>query len=341
MNVYVSYLKRKLYIIVLFSLIGGIIGYTYAYLQKTTYTATLTFALEDEKASGGGMSSALGLASSLGIDVGGGNAGGAFSSANLIELIRSRRLVEKALLNAVSFQKENKSLADFYVEFNGMNKNWGTSPVLKSLNFNPSVARSTYSMQQDSILGIIFQQITGPKGILSVSQKDKKSSIISIEVKCENELFAKWFTEALANEVSDFYIDTKSKKAKLNFLILQKQTDSVQAELNSALSGAATATDNNFNLNPALNVKRVSSTKKQVDVQLNTAILTQLVTNLEMAKVALRKETPLIQIIDSPILPLNKEKPGKSKMLILGAFLGAFFTGVFLIVIRVYKNIMN
>jgi hypothetical protein len=29
-----------------------------------------------------------------------------------------------------------------------------------------------------------------------------------------NELFSKYFTEALVKEVSDFYIDTKSKKSR-------------------------------------------------------------------------------------------------------------------------------
>ena len=57
-----------------------------------------------------------------------------------------------------------------------------------------------------------------------------------------------------------------------------------------------------------MNVKRVPSVNRQVDVQANTAILTELVKNLELAKVDLRKETPLIQIIDTPILPLPFEK---------------------------------
>jgi hypothetical protein len=44
-----------------------------------------------------------------------------------------------------------------------------------------------------------------------------------------------------------------------------------------------------------------------VDVQANTAILTEeLVKQTELAKVTLRKETPLIQIMNGPILPLTK-----------------------------------
>ena len=162
--------------------------------------------------------------------------------------------------------------------------------------------------------------------MLSVSQKDKKVSIIYIDFTSENELFSKLFTESLVKEVSDFYIETKSKRAKINVMILEKQTDSIRAELNAAISGVATASDNTFNLNPALNIKRVPATKKQVDVQANTAILTQLVQNLELAKVSLRKETPLIQEIDKPMLPLEKVKTSKAKMMILGGALAGLFS---------------
>lgn len=128
------------------------------------------------------------------------------------------------------------------------------------------------------------------------------------------------------------YVNTKSKKARMNMAILQKQTDSIRAELNGAITGVAVANDNTFMLNPALNVNRAPSAKRQVDVQANTAILTELVKQTELAKVTLRKETPLIQVIDRPILPLPKEQFGKVKGFVIGVILGVVI-GVLLVVI--------
>jgi uncharacterized protein involved in exopolysaccharide biosynthesis len=122
---------------------------------------------------------------------------------------------------------------------------------------------------------------------------------------------------------------------------LQKQADSIRNELNQAITGVAVSSDNTYNLNPALNVNRVPSTKKQVEVQANTAILTQLVTNLEMAKVTLMRETPLIQLIDRPTLPLKKEKPSMFKFLILGGLIAGFVAMVSLIFQRLGKQIMQ
>jgi uncharacterized protein involved in exopolysaccharide biosynthesis len=175
---------------------------------------------------------------------------------------------------------------------------------------------------------------------LFVAQKDKKISIITVEVKSADELFAQYFSEAIVKEVSDFYVLTKSKKANMNMTILERQTDSVRSELNGAISGVAIANDNTFGLNSALNLKRVPSTRHQVDVQTNTSILTVLVQQTEMAKITLRNETPLIQIIDRPILPLKKEKFGKTKGILMGGGLAGLFILVGLVAIRVFKDIL-
>jgi uncharacterized protein involved in exopolysaccharide biosynthesis len=330
------FLLTKWLVIIAAGIIGGAIGLGYAFTQKATYTASLSFALEDEKQGGGGLSGALGLASSLGIDLGG-SAGGAFSGANLIELMKSRNIVEKSLLNTITVNGKTQSFAQYYINFNELNKNWDSKPLLKGIVFAPDADRSKFTLQQDSILGNIY---SGVLQMLTVGQKDKKASLLSIDVKSTDELFSKAFAENLANEVSSYYIEIKSKKARQNMEILQHQTDSIRAELNGAIAGVAAAADNTFGLNPAMMVRKTPGTRRQVDVQANTAILTQLVTNLEMAKVSLRKETPLIQVIDKPILPLKKDKLGKLKSLLLGSLLAVFLTVLVLIFKKLFAGIL-
>ena len=97
------FLLSKWKIILIAGFIGALIGLTIALFEKPTYKAILTFAMEDDKASGtagGGLSGALGLASSFGIDLGGGG-GGAFAASNLAELMKSRLMVEKVLLKPI------------------------------------------------------------------------------------------------------------------------------------------------------------------------------------------------------------------------------------------------
>lgn len=313
---WVTFLISKWKIIFLISFIGAIIGVGYAYFDKPKYKGVLTFAMEEDKASGGGgLSGALGLASSFGIDLGGTGAGGAFAASNITELMKSRLIVEKVLLNPINLNGKITTLAEYYIFINKLRESWNENPKLKEIKFLPNSDRSKYSRQQDSILSV-FRNNLIDKNSLNIMQKDKKVSILSIEVISENEQFSKIFCESLAKETSDFYIETKSKKAKINVDVLQKQVDSVRNALNFAISGVAIESDNVYNLNPALNIRTAPSKRKQIDVQANTSILTNLVVQLELAKITLRKETPLIQLIDRPIFPLTKEKTGELLSLI-------------------------
>ena len=332
-----QFLLTKWRLIILAGIIGGLIGFTYAYFQKPTYKAALTFAMEEEKSGGGGLGGALGLASQFGIDLGS-SGGGAFSGANLIELMKSRKLVEKTLLSPIEVDGKAQSLVEYYLAFNEIKKDWDEKPLLKNVSFPIDADRTKFTLQQDSILKEVAAELI--KKDLVISQKDKKVSILSIEMNSTNEQFAKVFCETIAKETSEYYVEIKSKKSKMNVDILQHQADSIRAELNSAITGVAAAADNVFNLNSAMNVRRTPSARRQVDVQANTAILTQLVGNLELAKVTLRKETPLLQIIDRPSFPLEKEKVGKLKSLALGGFLAGFLTVLYLVFSSLYKKLI-
>lgn len=329
------YLLSQWKIIVLAGIVGAALGLTYSFIKKPIYTATLTFALEDDKGSGGGgLGSALGLASSFGIDLGGGG-GSIFTGSNLTELFKSRTMVEQTLMTPVTVNGQVISLAEMYIQKNEWRKSWNDNLKFKNIQFLPNTKRKYFTRVHDSILGVIYQNLS--KTSLSVAQKDKKIAIISMDVASTNEMFSKYFCEALAKQVGQFYVTTKSKKARMNMEILERQTDSIRAELNGAITGVAVANDNTFMLNPAMNVRRAPSARRQVDVQANTAILTELVKQAELAKVTLRKETPLIQVIDRPIFPLPKQSFGKVKGLVIGVFLGGFFSVLFLIVRRLFK----
>ena len=92
-----GFLISKWKIIVFFGFIGALLGLGYSIFKKPTYTASLTFALEEDGGSGGGV---LNLASQFGFDLGT-SGGGAFAGSNLIELFRSRNMIEKTLLSPV------------------------------------------------------------------------------------------------------------------------------------------------------------------------------------------------------------------------------------------------
>ena len=138
---WIAYLKTQWKLIISIAALGAITGFVYASFQKPTYLATTTFVLEEDKG-GGGIGGAMGLASSFGLDLGGGG-GGLFTSSNIIELMKSRLVVEKTLLNPVQIAGKEISLADYYIKIN---------EVKTKVNFPVNADRTKFSLEQDSIL---------------------------------------------------------------------------------------------------------------------------------------------------------------------------------------------
>ena len=331
-----SYLRSKWVVILVVGLIGAAIGFAKASMQKTLYIGTLSFTLEEEKSAGaGGLSGAMGLASQFGIDMGS-SAGSLFSGDNLITLMKSRRIIERTLLQPVKIDGKDITLAEMYINFKQLRKDWVKDTGLVKVHFLPGAAVSNFTLDQVVVLNSIHEKILEES--LTVGQKDKKNSVIYVDVQTESELFSKLFAEVLITEVSDFYVSTKSKKAKENVDILQNQGDSLRRLVYSGIENVASTTDNNFNLNPALKMRAVSGTKRQVEIQANTLMLTQTVQNLEMAKLTLRKETPLIQAIDLPTLPLPKKRPNKMVSSVSNFLLA---TILIIIYLSIYQSVVS
>ncbi len=330
-----SYLLSKRLVIAIGFFAGAGIGLIYAYSKEPLYVAELTFVLEDSQPGGIGGSYS-GLASQLGIDLAGGEGGSAFVGQNLFALMKSRSMIEKALLNNVRVEDKSQTLAEFYIEMNGLREKWADNPKLKDIKFPTNIDPSKFSLEQNSVMNDFHNSLISDN--LFVDKQDKKSSLLSIRVTSKNELFSKYFTEVLAKEVSDFYIETKTKKSAANVAILQHQADSIRRVLNSSIRGVAASVDANPNPNLARAILKVPSQRGQVDIQASQVIFSQLLQNLEIAKMSLRKEMPLIQVIDRPILPLDMLVFGKTKGFILGAIVGIFITIIYLLSRKLWED---
>lgn len=334
-----QYLLTRWRLILLFVICGGILGSVYSYFKKPVYTAVTTFVLEEGEKSGG-LGQYAGIASMVGLDLGGGG-GGIFQGDNILELYKSRTMIEKTLLTEITYGNKKQLLVDLYIDFNELKKTWENNKELYNLHFNVNNSSSGANIRsrlQDSILGNIIKDIN--KNYLVVSKPDKKLSIINVKVNAENENFAKEFDEEIVKNVNDFYIQTKTKKSLANVAIMQSKTDSVRRVMNSAIYVGAAAVDATPNLNVTRQVQRNAPVQRsQFNIETNKAVLAELIKNLELSKITLSKETPLIQVVDHPINPLEVDKLSLKKGFAYGAFLVGFLTVLILIIRRLFSQI--
>jgi hypothetical protein len=323
------YLSSKWIIIVAFAILGGILGFTYAIFKKPVYHATSTFVLEEGDKSTG-LGQYAGLASIAGIDLGGG--GGLFAGDNILELYKSRSMIKNALLENVVYKDGTKRLIELYIDFSGLDKRWKNDPTLKGISFKDT---SKFTLAHDSIFNLVIKDIN--KNVLVVGKSDKSPGIYQVQVNAQNQVFAKAFADQIVTTVNNFYISTKTKKAKDNLANLQHQTDSVRAVMNRTIYSSAATLDATPNLNPSRLRLRVPVESARANAETNKLILGELVKNLELAKLSLRREVPLIQLIDEPVLPLERTSTGKVMGTIVGMLAFLFLVSFVLIVIRLFN----
>jgi hypothetical protein len=293
----IAYLWRFKFLIMAVGLLFALGGYFKVKMAKPSYTASLTFALEQ----GGGASGLGGLASQFGLNLGG-SAGSGLGGDNLLGLMKSPAIIERVLKTQ---PLGSKVLIDQYVETNPKLKvRWAERNLLPYACCSPA---------RDSALNWIIDELL--ENELTVVKTDKKQSFVTVTFTGHDEVFAKNFVEVLTQEATEFYVQTKMANANKNILNLQWRVDSVRVELRKALVGAGAAEDQLFLVGSS---SKTTSIEKQMTLTNLSALYGELVKNLEFSRTLAAREEPLITVIDLPRSPLRVRESAFTTALIWG-----------------------
>jgi len=287
-----STLKNRWKSILVLMLIGGLIGGVWGHLHPEKFQARMLIAVEDDDSNGW-----QNLLSQFGIDVGGNNPGGIFKGESLVRLFKTRSRVEDMLLQEVHFEDgKTQTLAQRLLDHSKLRK----KTVFTDIQLLPD--RSVYTPLQDSLLYELYEEVVGT--VLFSDKPERKLSLIEVVCTHEDKFLAKAMTEKLVERTSKFYIDVLTKKTKANLDVLQKEADSVLIILNESMNASAASSD--LNVNPNRATLLIGQNRALVDLQISVSLYGEIIKNLKLAEIGLRKQTPIIQIADEPIFPLPR-----------------------------------
>jgi len=330
------YLLFNLRGIVIITSIFLVFTLLFNYVKSPVHYARTTFVLDSESSSNSigdiaSLASLAGINASSFID-----ASSLFQIDNIQELYRSSSMIKETLLSEDNFGDNNIMLIiDRLANNEKINKKWDRLNV----DFSAYKSKSTNLRVHDSILNEVVKIIK--KKYLIVDKPSRKTTILEIGFDHKDELLAKSFNEKLVSIVNDFYNKTKTQKTGENLRILERQADSVKKVLDKSILVLAEKDQSIPNPNPLTKVSLVPYQKALIDVQSNGAIYQEIVKQLELAKVSHRNKTPLIQIIDKPVLPLENTRLKLFECLVFGIFGGLFFSVIYYSLTRFYKSLIN
>jgi predicted outer membrane lipoprotein len=328
-----SELKYQVKHILLTGLVFAVLGLGYSFLKKPEYLARVNFVIEENKQNAGGLFSAL--AGQVGMDLSSlSGMSGILAGDNVLELLKSPTLLKKVLITPYPGDTANTlayKYAEAYGKLNQYNKlvggeflknsppNIGGAPTAAKQQERGGVYKTT--RVQDSLLTAISTRIIEKE--LSVYKPDRKLSVFRLDLTTRDELLSQTIATRLLDQAASLYIETKTRRLKLNVDRLQKKSDSIAALLNYRTE--ASVSKDIINQNP-------SYVSTEVDVEISnrekgmlSIIYGDVNKSLDITRTALIQETPTIEIIDSPDLPLKKTEVKWYFASVLGLLIGFIF----------------
>ena len=292
---------KRTQIIALSFVVGLGAGLYAKFIAKPTYTASYQLFFQEE---GGGMSSAMRLASQFGFSLGGGSAS---SSATVQEFITSRTNVAHAL----NQEAGGKKLLEYFLE----------KPLSKDGEFAADFAAKYGTNQRftDSLLTEVVLALNEEH--LSIAL-DEETGTVSLTATTENELLSYELSKHLIANTENQFVDWKREKSQAAVDAFQEKVDSLELEIDKKLRVLGEYEDQNNAL--ISSVDKMKRMRLTIDLEGLKVAYGEYLKGLEMSRAELLNLEPPFEYFDAPVYPLEKEVPSAAKNAVFGAVITGF-----------------
>ena len=295
--------------IIALSLAIGLVAALYTkFIAKPTYSASYQLFFEEE---GSGMSSAMRLASSFGLGIGGGSAS---SSTTVQQYLTSRDNISKALREELdsgllvnryyekAFEKDEEFTEEFALKF-GANQRYTDSIITEiTLDLN------------EAYLGTSLDEETG---------------VVSFSINGKDESFVYDLAGLLVANTEEAFIDFKKEKSLSAVDAFQGKVDSLELAIDATLRRLGEYEDQNNSL--VSSVDKMKRMRLTIDMEALKVSYGEYIKGLEMSKAELMNLEPPFKYFDAPTFPLYKEDGSAAKAGVFGSVITGFLLVLFFI----------
>lgn len=330
------YIKNNIKILSLGAFIGLVIGggYEYYKIQDVNYKTEIVFIVDGDNAGNGGL---LELASSFGLGGGMGSNASLFSGENFKELLKTKSIFRKALLTKVKYGKQEDIFANIFLEKSQISKfEWKDRPSDFYNHRFKSDDISKLSYQDKNILDALYDFL---KGQTIIANENQKSTFQTLTVETRDDTLSYIWAKLYLKTVTNFYIDTKTKKSQELLVIMDKRVDSLRSALYYTQGKLANYNDQNQQI--IFQRARIIAERLQLNSQQLQGMYLESVRNYDNLKFSLAKETPLFTIISEPEISIVGIRHFYGPITFIGVILGIFLSSFILNVVRIYKEMMS
>ncbi|RXK52256.1 hypothetical protein [Aquirufa rosea] len=319
-------------------LIGALIGFVAGISveifrsQNKIYKAQIVFVMDSEGSAGGGLAD---IASSLGLGSFAAN-NSLFSGENFKELLKTKALFRKAMLTRVKFGNKEDLFANFFLQKADLRTHeWSDLPD-DFFTYRFKITDPSQANEQDrNIMNAIYEYL---KGNTVISNENPKSTFLTMTVETRNDTLSYTWSKLYLKTVTDFYIQTKTKKSKELLVIMDKRVDSLRSALYYTQGKLANYNDQNQQI--IFQRARITAERLQMNTSQLQSMYFEAVRNFDNLKFSLIKESPLFTIISDSELPTKIEVYFWGPITLVAMVIGMLITSLLIYIRSVYKELM-
>mgnify|MGYP002859606034 CR=1 FL=1 len=325
--------------IIVFCILGAILGLAVGIGTPRTYTTGVRLAPESSTSSGL-KTSLSSIASMVGMDMNFGNTNDAIVPELYPDVMESNDFLVSLFDVKVSTLDGSKSTTYYDYLLHHQKSAWyewplywisqlarliSNSPDIKPASSGVGDAEEKVSpffltKEQDDVAKMISRRVT--------CSVDRKTDVISIEVKDQDPYVAALVADSVKEHLQSFITDYRTKKARNDVAFAERLYEDMKAQYVEARQRYTSYSDANQEL--ILESYKAKQEDLENDMQLKYTAYTQAVEQLQISRAKLQESIPVFSVIQSASVPLKHSSKGKVSYMITYIFLAFFLRVVIL-----------
>ena len=305
-------LKKERLLIIGITVFFTIVGAIYAFSLKEEFKSEGKI-LPEVQSKGNSMGQLAGLAALAGVDLGGATGGSDAIRPDLYpDVLKSTPFFLRL------FKEKFRNMTNKEVSFQYFYEKQVLDGKLKPKDQQIKYARSDKY--------IVFDRQT-EKNIKDLKERiicnyDKKTGVISISAKMPDPVMAANVTRFSMNYLTDYIVNYRTEKQKRDLDFLSGRLSAARGKFFTNQSKKASYTDE-MPLN-ALRLQSADLQRERIESEykVSSVFYNSLLQKYEEAKLKVQQETPVIKVLEPPVVPNLKSEPRKSIILTISILLG-------------------
>ncbi len=311
--------KEKVWV-VLITLVFALGGVYYALTAREEFVSTGKI-LPEYQSKAGGLSQFAGLASLAGVDLSSATGGGSDAvRPDLYPDVLKSTPFFLELLKIKVRTKDNKEMffSQFYDNFVLDNKIEEKDTKIKFPTSNQYIA---VSYQTENNLKDLRERIG--------AVIDKKTGLITVTVKLPDPVVATIITDYGMNFLTNYITNYRTEKSKRDLNFLAERLDAAKGKYFNNQAKKAQYSDQYQLSMMKLQAADLQRERIESEYKLSSSFYNTLLQKYEEAKLKVQQETPVIKVLEPPVVPNKRSEPKRAIIVLIATFLGGIFGIIF------------